>query len=182
MSTFTLAYPEYDVAATLNYYFPKSKDYSVSIPLSRQQKSYDLILLNTQTRKYLTIQVKSSRTWRPGKQGGLDWYSWINVFDVSKNSSDYYFIYITFPLFDPKTFKPNAKWDKKIMVFSSTEMKSIMPQLKTKKNTPERFFSFGFNQSSKDIFGERGFMTQPKPNYKMNLLENKLGEIKNSLL
>ena len=180
MSTFTLAYPEYDIAEILLFHFPKKDNYSVSIPLSRQQKFYDLILLNAESRKYLTIQVKSSRTWKD-KKAPLDWYAWLNVFDVSKNYSDYYFIYITFPLFDEESYRPQAKWARNILVFSADEMKAIIPHLKTKKNTPERFFSFGFNQDSKDILGVRGFMSEPKPNYKDNLFENKINEIKNLL-
>ena len=108
MSKFTLAYPEYDIAEILQKEFPKKENYSVSIPLSRQQKFYDLILLNAKSRKYITIQIKSSRTWKESTSG-LDWETWLNVFDISNNYSDYYFIYITFPVFD-KSFRPNGKW------------------------------------------------------------------------
>ena len=62
MSTFTIPFPEYDIADILQRKFPKKENFSVSIPLSRQQKFYDLLLVNGKNKKILTIQVKSSRT------------------------------------------------------------------------------------------------------------------------
>jgi hypothetical protein len=63
MSTFTIPYPEFDIALSLQKEFPKAENFSVAIPFSRQQKFYDLLLLNGESKKTVTIQVKSSRTW-----------------------------------------------------------------------------------------------------------------------
>ncbi|MEZ4200803.1 MAG: hypothetical protein R3B69_04485 [Candidatus Paceibacterota bacterium] len=45
MSTFTIPFPEYDIADILQKQFPKKENFSVAIPLSRQQKFYDLLLV-----------------------------------------------------------------------------------------------------------------------------------------
>ena len=62
MNQFSIDYPEYHIAGLLQKEFPKQSNYSMSIPLSRQQKYYDLLLHNGNNKRCLTIQVKSSRT------------------------------------------------------------------------------------------------------------------------
>jgi hypothetical protein len=63
MNKFSIEYPEFHIAGQLQKDFPRSENFSVSIPLSRQQKYYDLLLHSSNNRKSLTIQVKSSRTY-----------------------------------------------------------------------------------------------------------------------
>ncbi len=46
---FTLNYPELQVAEKLNALFPKTKGFSTLIPLSSQQKGYDLALMRRTT-------------------------------------------------------------------------------------------------------------------------------------
>ncbi len=178
MSTFTLPFPEYDIANILQREFSKKDNFSVAIPASRQQKFYDLLLVKGASKRSVTIQVKSSRTYLSDKENEHQFYSWLNHFDIKDNYSDYYFIYMTFPLFD-KNFKPKAKWDRKILVFSQKEMVKILDNVKTKGGNPERFFSFGFDASGEIISGARGFSHLPKKNFAQNLLENKLDEIRN---
>lgn len=175
MSTFTIPYPEYDIANILQNKFPKKDNFSVAIPMSRQQKFYDLLLVKGESKRAVTIQVKSSRTYLP-EDSEYQFYSWLNHFDIKDNYSDFYFIYMTFPLFD-KNFKPKAKWDRKILVFNQKEMVKILDNVKTKSGKPERFFSFAFDSSAEFISGARGFAHLPKKNYAKNLLENKLEEI-----
>ncbi len=184
MSTFTIPFPEYDIANTLQKEFPKKDNFSVAIPLSRQQKFYDLLLINGATKKSVTIQVKSSRTWpgQPKKKEGFQFYSWLNYFDVRDNYSDFYFVYMTFPVMD-KNFRPSAKWDRKILVFNQREMVNILSMVKTKAGKQERFFSFAFNVDDGEICGARGFrhLGLGTQEFSKNLLENKLAEIKKKL-
>lgn len=62
---FTLNYPELLVAEYLQKHFVKKAGYSVLVPLSGQQKGYDLALMrrNSHGTKVVTFQVKSSRTY-----------------------------------------------------------------------------------------------------------------------
>lgn len=180
MSTFTIPFPEYDIASILQKEFPKKNNFSVAIPLSRQQKFYDLLLINGKSKKSVTIQVKSSRTYLGSKKEEYQYYSWLNHFNIKDNYSDFYFIYMTYPLFD-KNFRPRAKWDRKILVFNQKEMIKLLNNVKTKAGEQEHFFSFGFNVTDGKIYGARGFRHLNKQEFSKNLLENKLIEIKNKL-
>jgi len=94
MNQFSIEYPEYHIAKLLQKEFPKKNNYSVSIPLSRQQKYYDLLLYNTNNRKCLTIQVKSSRTYIKEKspKHRFNYYAWLNNFKKTNPFTDYYFL------------------------------------------------------------------------------------------
>jgi len=177
MSTFTIQFPEYDIANILQEEFPKKENFSVAIPLSRQQKFYDLLLINGESKKTITIQVKSSRTWPGKKNEPHQYYSWLNYFDIKNNYSDFYFVYMTYPSFD-KNFRPGAKWERKILVFNQKEMLELLGNVKTKKGTQEKFFSFGFNTTDSKIYGARGFSHLGKKEFSRNLLQNKISELK----
>jgi hypothetical protein len=65
---FTLQWPEFVVAERLRKLLPAKNGYSVLIPLSRQEKGIDLVLLrrNKSGQSFvITIQVKASRTYLP---------------------------------------------------------------------------------------------------------------------
>jgi|SRR3989338_1881687 len=180
MSTFTIPFPEYDIANILQKEFPKKDNFSVAIPLSRQQKFYDLLLINGESKKSVTIQVKSSRTYLGSEKSEYQYYSWLNYFDIKDNYSDFYFVYMTYPLFD-KNFTPRAKWNRKILVFNQKEMSNLLSNVKTKAGKQERFFSFGFNVTDGKIYGARGFGHLDNKEFSMNLIESKIDEIRKCL-
>lgn len=182
MNKFSIDYAEYHIAGILQKDFCKKKNFSVNIPLSRQQKDYDLFLHNGKNRKNLTIQVKSSRTYITKgimkSSGSFTYKAWFPRFKVTPYC-DYYFCYISFPLFDPTTFRPKAAFDTKILVFDNSEMATILSTIKTKrKGTPECFFGFGFNMGSNKIYGTRGFLSVPPPDFTNNLYHNKFAILK----
>ena len=89
---FTLSYPEYTVATYLQQHFKKSEGYSVSIPMSRQQKGFDLLMYNLKTKRAASFQVKSSRTWPPKKPDeGFQYSAWFSRFEISENVDFYVF-------------------------------------------------------------------------------------------
>jgi len=180
MSTFSIPFPEYDIANIIQKKFPKKDNFSVAIPVSRQQKFYDLLLINGATKKSVTIQVKSSRTWPGTKSGEYQFYSWLNYFDIKDNYSDFYFIYMTYPVLD-KDLRPSAKWERKILVFNQKEMAKILNNVKTKTGKQEKFFSFGFNAFDDKIHGARGFSHLKNQEFSKNLLENKILELRKKL-
>lgn len=109
MNKFSIEYPEYNIAGLLQDDFSKTNNFSVSIPLSRQQKYYDLLLHNANNKKCLAIQVKSSRTYintnTTDNPNDYNYYAWLNNFQAN-TFSDFYFIFISYPLFDTTTFSP----------------------------------------------------------------------------
>ena len=185
MNHFTIDYPEYHIAGQLAKDFRKQDNFSVSIPLSRQQKHYDLLLLNGNKKKCLTVQVKSSRTYiytDVDTSVDFNYYAWLNSFKTADNYSDYYFIFISYPLFDIKTFKPKTAFGTKILVFDSVEMSTMLANIKrTKKGTPDKFFSFGFNIGDSRVFGDRGFNKNPRREFTDNLYENKMQTIRQAI-
>jgi len=185
MNKFSIDYAEYHIAGMLQKDFSKKSNFSVNIPLSRQKKDYDLFLHNGINRKNLTIQVKASRTYITTgvlkSSGSFNYYAWFPRFKVTPYC-DYYFCYISFPLFDPESFAPKAAFDTKILVFDNSEMKTILSTIRTKKKgTPESFFGFGFNMNSDEIFGTRGFLEVPPPDFSNNLYHHKLATLKTAI-
>jgi hypothetical protein len=171
MSLFTVPFPEYDIANILQKAFPKKEKFSVAIPLSRQQEFYDLILLNGNNRKSLTIQVKSSRVYYNLPK--YDFFeSWHKSFNFEHKFSDFYFFYITFPLLN-KHFAPGAKWDKKILVFSKEEMANLLPA---------KTHSFGFciSITNGTVSGGRGFNYNEK-SLSNHLIENQIASLKKAI-
>jgi hypothetical protein len=169
---FTIPFPEYDIAIILQEKFPKEHHFSVAIPVSRQQKFYDLLVVNGKSGKSVTIQVKSSRVYYNSKKEDYQYYSWHKCFDVRDNYSDFYFFYITYPLVDRK-FRPCAKWDTKILVFTKKEMVELLQNLKTEKGKKMRhFFEFRISPTDDKVRGGLGF--HYKGDFTRNLLENRL--------
>lgn len=181
---FTLSYPEYTVAMHLQQYFKKSEGYSVSIPLSRQQKGFDLLMYNLKTKRAVSLQVKSSRIWSTKKPDEDFQYSaWFNRFQINDNV-DFYVFFILYPInaLDKKRLgkeNPNKWWRSRIVLLDNAEISALFRELKTKKGEPERFFYFGFNEVPLDIFITRG-LPQIK-SLKENLLEFQIKKLKGSL-
>ncbi len=188
---FTLPYSEYAVATLLQKNFKKSDGYSIQIPLSRQQKGIDLLIYNQKTKKAISIQVKSSRSWygTPSKTTSskekFQYYSWFNNFDYERGIADFYVFFILYPKNSfaqkrlDKTKDLKKWWDSCMVTFNDKEIELLLKNLKTKEGKPESFFGFGFNEKSKDIYITRGFK---KPvSYKKNLIENKMDEMKKRL-
>ncbi len=178
MNKFSIEYPEYDIAGKLQFDFKKTDHYSVSVPLSRQQKYYDLLLYNASNKKSLSIQVKSSRVYinnNPTKANDYHYTAWLNTFDAT-TYCDYYFIYIPFPVFDSKTFAPKAH-ALHLLVFSAEEMIKIMDNRKlTRSGKQDKFLYFSFNMDSTDIYGTRGF--EVHTNFTENLYLKRLNELR----
>jgi len=188
MNRFSIEYPEFHISNTLSEYFKKKDDFSISIPLNRQQKHYDLLLFKADNKKCMTIQVKSSRTWmnfkkkKRSKKTQYNFESWIqnfsNKYGHVSDLVDYFFIFITYPEFDTETFRPKTKFNVKTLVFKNSEMNSLFQNIKrTKSGNPERFFGFGFNIAQTSIYGSRGLDHLPNIDYTNHLFENRIEEL-----
>jgi len=188
MNKFSIDYPEYHIAGHLQKDFPKTGNYSVSIPLSRQQKYYDLLLHNGNNKKCLTIQVKSSRTYVNTEIDDTtltdyNYYAWLNNFQNTNPFTDFYFIFISYPLFDTTTFKPKTASGVKILVFDNIEMANLFANIKlTRSGNPDKFFGFGFNMDDNHIWGTRGFNQNPRQEFTSNVYQNKVPALRQALV
>lgn len=181
---FTLPYSEFVVAKELLKHFKKKEGYSISVPISRQQKGFDILLYNQKIKKSLAIQVKSSRTYegtiptRKLKRERFKYSMWFNTFQLEKGLADFYVFFGLYPVYQQtKNIKSKSGFFKSlILCFSEKEMIELSEKVRTKREKKaDKFFSFGFNTSN-EIFGTRGF--EKSINVSNFLLENKLKELK----
>lgn len=63
-AAFTTTYSEHAVAEELSRYLKKKDGFAIPIPLSRQQKGFDLLVYSSNRRNAATIQIKASRSYR----------------------------------------------------------------------------------------------------------------------
>lgn len=190
-SIFTLPYPEYAVASLFQKNFKKGDDYSIQIPLSRQQKGIDLLLYHQKTKRAVSLQIKSSRSWygRPPKRKSrkekFEYYAWFRSFNYQKGLADFYVFFILYPKNDLGSKKLDKNrdikkwWNSKVVIFNDNEIGQLLKEIKTKEGKPEKFFGFGFNEKSDDIVLTRGLGEHVS--FKENLFENKIKEIKKNL-
>lgn len=181
---FTLPYSEYEVANELSKHFKKIKGYSILLPLSRQQKGFDLVLYNSKTKKSLRIQIKSSRTYpgnepkRKTKKEKFKYYTWFNKFYVKKGISDYYVLFDLYSKDIKKGIKLDHSRERKkwysfiILALKEKEIIDLFRGIKDSK------FGFGFNSSDRIIL-TRGMKKQI--NLTKYLLFNKINNMKNNL-
>ncbi len=190
-SIFSLPYPEYVVATLLQKHLKKKEGYSVQIPLSRQQKGIDLLVYNQKTKKAVSIQIKSSRSWqrKPAKRKNVKKFqhgAWFRKFDYEKGIADFYTFFILYPVGKlsgkrlDKTKALKKWWNYKVLIFNDKKMRALLKRIKTKEGKSESFFGFGFNDGSKDIYITRGFKEPTR--YTSHLFEHKIREIKKALL
>jgi len=183
---FSLPYAEYAVANQLANYFKHSKGYSLFLPLSRQEKGIDLVLIkrNRKLTKIITIQVKASRTYspKPPKKGNskrYSFYTWFNRFTVQDNA-DLFVLIGLYPPIKGRSKKMSNWWDSIILVFNNKEMIDFLKNVKTKKGSTDKMFGFGFDNKD-DIFQTRGDKNREFKNYSDYLLKNRIDSISNLL-
>ncbi|HUD19246.1 MAG TPA: hypothetical protein VMR81_02315 [Patescibacteria group bacterium] len=191
-SIFTLPFSEYKVALILQNELKKKDGYSLYIPLSRQQEGVDLIIHNLKTKKTLTIQIKSSRSYEgiPSKRNNRIVHqhsSWFNnfLYKYKEGIADYYVFFTPYPILSrgngiklDKT-TPDKWWGFKSLLFSDNEMGTLLNEIKTKKGKVESKFGFGFDEENDSIYLTRG--SDRPVLYTNNLLENKISELKQKL-
>jgi len=152
---FTLPYSEYAVANRLNFIF-KKKEFSILIPLSRQEKGYDLIILNKKNNKTARIQVKSSRLFiklkksKEGYQYGMNFNNFNGKY--KKGDADFYLFFCSFANHEQNKTRITRRnsWIDLILCYPEKDMFSFLKRLKT-----NRYFSYGF-ENLKEIFITRG--------------------------
>jgi hypothetical protein len=187
---FTLNYPELLVAETLQKNFTTASGCSVLIPLSAQQKGYDLAIMRrtSQASKIVTVQVKSSRTYvgNPGyaprtKMRNFAHYMWLNTFKVPPEAD--FFILIGQYASNPTSQKRKVNlWHSHLLLFTQEEMTTFMSSVRQRnQNKPDSHFGFGFD-NSKEAFWTRGHAQSQHPDYSNHILANRLHVIEGKLL
>lgn len=167
---FSLPYSEFAVVDAVQKELRKIKeetknmDFSFYIPVSRQEKGVDFILLNKKTNKVAKFQVKASRYYEgnPQKKNDLKYNFWFNNFIKKYKSgmADYYILFGLYPVYDLKK-KINSKyWNQMILCVPDKEMGKILKNVLTKRERKQdHFFALSFDDPDK-ICGSRGFVNE----------------------
>lgn len=182
---FTLNYPELLVAESLQKHFPPTSGHSVLIPLSAQQKGYDIAVMRRtpQGSKVVTFQVKSSRTYvgTPGfaprtKMRNFAHYMWLKRFNVPSEAD--FFVLIGQYASSPTSQKSTVNlWHSHLLMFTHAEMTTFMSSVRQKtQNKPDGHFGFGFD-TPKEAFWTRGHAQSQHPDYSAYILANRLSVI-----
>lgn len=178
---FTLNYPELLIAERLQTLFPKADGYSTLIPLSSQQKGYDIALMHRTDRgtKVATFQVKSSKTYEgtPGiaprsNLRTFAHYMWLNRFAVPREAD--FFLLLGLYATNPTSLKSSTNlWQSHILLFTHAEMTSLMGSVRQKKTSkPDNYFGFGFDKPS-EAFLTRGHADIVHPDFSHCLLSRR---------
>lgn len=183
---FTLPYPEYIVGEQLAKLLPKKMDYSVNLPLSRQQQGFDLLVYSARSGKVARIQIKSSRSY-PGKpakrRSTLERFNhnlWFNNFEFRDNAADFYVLFGLYSKLGLDKRVRKKKWyGNKMLIFRDKEMKSFLEAVRTKSGKRDRFFAFGFDSDSLDIVLTRG--ANQRKSFNKFSLEHRIKDLKRFL-
>jgi len=185
---FTLQWPEFLLAEQLQRFFPKSKNFSVLVPTSRQEKGIDLAVVHKRPEgesRVALLQVKASRTYmpEPPKRATTQYYrfhTWFNAFEPSDHADFFLLIGMYAP--NSAQTKPVAEdWYRDItLLFTYKEMKAFMESCRTVGGKPDGKFGFGFNDES-CIKQTRGDQMRGNSDFTQFLLANRLGDLQKHL-
>lgn len=180
----SLPYSEYETIVQIQRHFKKNDGFSVCVPVSRQQKGIDFIVLNTANAKVLRFQVKGSRPYAPSssegkKDGAFKYTFWFNNFHdrYKPGMAD---VYVLFGLYQVYNVKKNIKsrtkfWESFVLAFTDAEMAQFLDSIQTKDaQRHDRFFYISFNDLS-EVIVTRG--RKDRPNIRQHLLTNRVPEL-----
>jgi hypothetical protein len=182
---FTLQWPEFLLAEQLQAEFPKSKNFSVLVPTSRQEKGIDLALVHKRkdgASRVALLQVKASRTYTPAPPKRsftrhYKFHTWFNTFEPS-DQADFFLLIGMYAPDSARTLPVAKDWYKDItLMFTYTEMKEFLDSCKTVKGEKDGKFGFGFNNESK-IEQTRGDQERRYKDYTSHLLKNRISTLR----
>lgn len=130
------------------------KNIEVLMPMNAQMKGIDLVLMNVETKKAVTIQVKGSRAYEPRKSevnkyghGNCGWYK-LNTGTVHDATADY-FIFLVYII------EEIEKIGRRTLSPHSIVIPTIKLQELTKKHKKGFDYLFWVNPKTKEAFDIR---------------------------
>lgn len=180
----SLPYSEYETIIQIHRHFKKNDGFAVCVPVSRQQKGIDFIVLNTANGKVLRFQVKGSRPYVSSssdqkKYAAFKYTFWFNNFyDRYKSGvADVYVLFGLYPVYDvKKNIKSHTKfWESFVLAFTDAEMGQFLDSIRTKDGrSHDRFFYVSLNDLT-EVIVTRGRLD--RPNISHHLLTNRVPEL-----
>ena len=179
---FTLQYGEF---FTADYLKNRSKNYSVFIPTSSNEKGVDLLLYNDNTKSLITIQVKSARPFFGEREYDED-----NSKNKIVSSCHYRFpVYYNRTQADWHVFvcyafnerfiaskKKKDRWDSVMFLFSKKEIDDCFCELKDSKGNREKYFEISIDDNE-NAYITRGYGKKTAKPINSHLIDKKYKEI-----
>jgi len=187
-AVFSLQYPEYIVAHELSRHLKKADGFSVCIPLSRQQKTFDLLVHDLKAGSSATIQVKSSRSYVPRSGTSVEpelryeYLLWFKALVLEGYSADFYAFVGIYPRPSlvrhglSRSRSPKKWWSQFVLVLSKAEVKRLMRRI---RRNQEHFFYVSFDSDLERIALTRG--TGRTESWREFLLSERAGSIREFL-
>ena len=184
---FSLPYSEFCVAQQLSRLLPSAKGYSLYAPVSRQQPGVDLVIARRRGRRVRVacIQVKSSRTYsRPTAttrtKKPFRYYTWFNNFNCPPEA-DFFCLVTLYPAVDAAQKRElGTWWAPQVLLFSQSEMRRFLRQVRTVGGRRDRMFGFGFDRPER-AFQTRGDSARRFRDFSDHLLPRRLGKLRRFL-
>jgi hypothetical protein len=185
---FTLQWPEFLLANRLQKLLPKSQGYSVLIPVSRQEKGFDVAVvrkLSNGISRVTTIQIKASRAYvqKPPRKTSTQRHrfeTWFNRFEVP-NEADFFLLFGLYAPDAGRTKTIGTQWYRDCtLIFSGQEMKKFMASCLTRGGKQDRMFGFGFDDERK-VVQTRGDKDHQFKDFTQFLLSKRIALLKTAL-
>lgn len=147
-SAFRLSYSEHEVAGRLQDLLPKDV-FSVTLPVSRQNKGWDLLVHSSKSGRAARIQVKSSRCFvEPNREKrGFSHVFWFNNFRSKLLGADFFVLFGVSPTLDRRirtSARYSKHWEHKTLMFSRDELNRFLPP------AAQKFFYIAFDEDHPD--------------------------------
>jgi hypothetical protein len=177
---FSLPYSEFEAINRFNRILKKKNGFGIFIPVSRQQKGCDFLILGPRSRKPVRVQVKSSRayTWDEPPLHRFWYRNFASRY--RRGDADIYALTCHYPEYVVgRTVRERLRfWQTTILIFTDAEMARLLPMIRGKGGNVDTFFSFGFNDES-DITFTRGSLAGRS--LTSHLLTNRVEKLKRML-
>jgi hypothetical protein len=184
---FSLTYSEFCVAQQLSRLLPSTNGYSLYAPVSRQQRGVDLVIARRRGRRVRVacIQVKSSRTYSrltatTRTKRPFRYYTWFNNFDCPPEA-DFFCLLALYPAVDAAQKRElGTWWVPQVLLFSQSEMRQFLSQVRTVGGRRDRMFGFGFDRPDQ-AFQTRGDSARRFRDFSDHILPRRLGKLRRFL-
>ncbi len=149
-SAFRLSYSEHEVAGRLQDLLRRPKDvFSVTLPLSRQNKGWDLLVHSSISGRAARVQVKASRCYLEPKRAkrGFSHLFFFNNFRPRLLGADFFVLFGVSPTLDSRihtSARYSKHWEHKTPVLTQREVDAFLPP------DTQKFFYIGFDEDRPD--------------------------------
>jgi hypothetical protein len=189
-SVFTLPYSELKTVEILQQKLPK-KEFSILLPISRQQKGFDCVVYGLQSKTCKTFQIKGSRTYerteylKRSKKRQFRYTLWFSNYfaDYKPGLADVWILFGTYSIFQSGknriTSRSQLVEKPIVLALLDSEMQKLSGEVRiTKKGKRDQHLYIVFD-NEKEVWATQAFRSDK--NFTEYLLEKRVDELRKIL-